>query len=160
MSSIIELVKLFSVLDDTLYYTPNLKYCKGYPKFVVDYIKNVQPILKGGTEMCRWCFPVAPMNTEEPEKDTDLSKENYYFKDSIGDFANLRLVWKAGKWYEKKGIFLKKLVPVSDPASWLVNEIMTMDDEDNREENMKNSDYPKFQKALEALKRMIGKYKS
>lgn len=142
--------KLFSNMGDLYYNLSNLDYCKEYPKFVVDYIKNVQSILKGGDALCSWCFPVAPI---------DGKPKTHYFQNFIQDGLDLPLVFKDGGWYEEKGIFFKKLNPVQDPAKWLYDYIISEVDLDDPE-NKKNSDYQKFTKALNSLKRMIGKYKS
>lgn len=155
MSSIMEFIRYFSYQEDVLFDLGNLKYCKEYPKFVVDYIKNVQPNLEYGRELCALCFPVAPMETEEG---SDENKESYFWT-SAEDGLDLGLIYKSGKWYEKKGLFFKKLIPVSDPAQWIVDYIsggVDLEDPDNK----RNPDYPKFVKALESLKKMIGKYRS
>lgn len=139
------LIKRFSQTYDLLWYLPNLKLCKGYPEFVIDYIKKVQPFLKDGNSLCGE-FPVAPMQ-EEPESDGD------FFWKSADDGLPLGLIWKSGKWYEKKGLIFKKTVPVKDPALWMVNYI-----EENVDPDPRESDFVQFNKALQALKSMIGRY--
>lgn len=154
--------KNYSVISDALFYLPYLKNSIGDPKFVIDYIKGPQQILKGGDGMCYWCFPVTLMGDEPEEIRRDKNGYAHYFLTSIGGDERLRLVEKDGKWFEETGIFFKKYTPVIDPAAWMYDFIRNelADEPGCREENMKNSDYKQWEKALESLKKMIGKYKS
>lgn len=150
--------KLFSVQYDMLFCLGNLKYCENYPKFVQDYIKNVQSQLKGGNALCIWNFPVVCMPCEEDDSTCD----GKYFESCIKEIGSkLRLVWKDGKWFEEKGILFKSYTPIKDPADWLYNYIIQETGEDDpkkQNENSKNTDYDKFRKALDKLRKMIGRY--
>jgi hypothetical protein len=149
--------KSFSWTYDIFFDLNNLKYCKSYPKFVFDYIKNVQSKLKGGEALCSWNFPVVSMNVDEDDSDNTNGK---YFGSSVEDCGfKIPLVYKDGKWFEEKGIFFKKLNPIpnNDPAKYIYDYI-TNDADDYDEENKNNSDYNQWMKARAELKMMIGKY--
>lgn len=150
--------KNFSNLSDSIFYLANLRnFPSGTPKFVFDFIKGPQQILKGGHGLCDWSFPVISMPSE-PITIDDI--EDYeFFGTSVQDSFSLPLVWKDGKWFEKKGLFFKKYIPVSDPAAWLCDYIARECDGEYEEDNKKNSDYDQWMKARESLKKMIGKYK-
>jgi hypothetical protein len=149
--------KSFSWTYDIFFDLNNLKYCKSYPKFVFDYIKNVQSKLKGGEALCSWNFPVVSMNVDEDDSDNTNGK---YFESSVEDCGfKIPLVYKDGKWFEEKGIFFKKLNPIpnNDPAKYIYDYIAN-DADDCDEENKENSDYNQWMRARAELRKMIGKY--
>lgn len=153
-------LKLFSIGGDMLFNLSNLKNCINYPKFVLDYIKKVQSILKGHGEMCYFCFPVVEIPSEPYDASEDSSIKFFAENQEFG--MDIPLSWENGEWVETKGLIFKKRIPVKDPALWLYNYIVKETGEDDPEvnkENKKEPDYPYFEKALNTLKGMIGKYK-
>lgn len=126
-----------------------LKDCKDYPKFVIDYITKVQPLLKRGDSLCTWCFPVVPM------KGRESLLTGKFFVDGINvPNITVPLVYKSGKWYDQS-LILKRLTKISDPAQYLLDYILPEITDVDRKEN----DYKEFMDAIRELQGMVGKYR-
>ena len=132
----------------------------GYPKFYVDYLEKVNPIIyrELGSEY-PFAFPFA-INLEISEIDNFIDEfetvkngKSYIpcFSTDIWELKGFALYYlgEDNKFYERKGIFFSKFIEVKDIKNDLLNKIINSGDYWDGEEMPKS-----IKKIVEAIKKL------